>query len=1144
MGFIKKRWSIIVILLSVIISVVALAHWFWGGSILYFWDSFVPLDPYKSFDYIANIWRDGLFPGYTNAGWSWFIYWIIFFLPYPIFQSLSFSQFFLYFFLTVSSILGFYLFSNFLLSKIFINKDKYFLLKIVSFISAILYTFNPYTFFNFYFMFNPGAFLLAFFPLNILALYHLYPLNMEEGKKIFWALLFFSTLILLVPAFGVYVFFLQYMVWVFTYLVFFFLYSKSKILSKKTIEILYFFLLVILINLWWFYPAFLDLNRAYTDQSAFGTLNWFLQPFYSSQLLNSLRLLGSALMVNNKFSWTELYSNNIFTFPLFLFPFFFVLSFNLIKKRMNNMFLYMLVMTLVSLFIVKFNNPPLSGVLGFAFRNVPFFGGFRDAFQKAGIYFLPGYFVFISVGMVYVTEFVLNKKNKAYSFLLFLSLLIASIILTGPFFLFMKDNIRTEKFFYNEKQYKFSAKTSIPPEYHEIKQFLEGKCRGETILVVPRTGFVTDGVWEKYNTSFVGQDILSAITDCNFLSTAMFNSKAEAAIQVPYILLGKNNFSAFKNYLTQNNIAFVLIRKDYVPANLVNWTYVDPLKTEKQILTDNNFSKIFGNDFFSLYQVNNYNKETSGFNLTKDVAYVPTGIKSGLDYSAISELIGDIPQPVILDTQIPREKYQAESNLYAISTQCIGCIKIDPESYLKNPRITWFQKIKNYLKAIIVKPKSVSSDVEISMNILALDDFFQILLVDINNKNNKIGVDVNRYIDLWKGINSGIEKLDSDRFQKNSKYIEANNFLTLHKFAIFNLLNSPIVNNEKLFSTKESRNDLLKLFSFQKSLSQKFSEKSFQTDFNNQVYRLRLDIPKEEDYQCRVVAENENAKAKSIEIDGQTLSASAIEGKTPIHLEKGSYRVDLAYDLKQILDKKDLKIKGDVINEVRLGYLKEGKYRIRFTVPTIYKGKLITMVTKGKVSDAIVRQKDFNKFVSNRKYIDEMTKGSYGTFDYDKLLNIDSTVEGDTYLYIYFLDQEASEVVLKNFQIEGRANEEHFRYMCFFKEALRPGSTSVKTNKISPTKYMVEIPKHYKGFLIFNQTYNEDWVALGQNTNSLLPHFSSGYSNAWYLDGNQEENIFMVEYKRQRESVKAAAIFVSISVIGGVVYMLIKRKAK
>src|SRR3989338_5983349 len=104
----KNKFNLLVIVFSVILPVIAVMHWFWGGHILYFWDAYLPFDPRISFEHLFYLWRERLFPGYATASWSWIVYWLVFFLPYSLFHSLSISEFFMYVFLLSFSTINFY----------------------------------------------------------------------------------------------------------------------------------------------------------------------------------------------------------------------------------------------------------------------------------------------------------------------------------------------------------------------------------------------------------------------------------------------------------------------------------------------------------------------------------------------------------------------------------------------------------------------------------------------------------------------------------------------------------------------------------------------------------------------------------------------------------------------------------------------------------------------------------------------------------------------------------------------------------------------------------------------------------------------------------------------------------------------------
>ena len=1030
------------------------------------------------------------------------------------------------------------------MESFFTGKVNPLLIYVTAFIVGILYTFNVFTFFNFYFMFNPGAFVLALLPLNILALIKLYPVDGSSklNKNNLWMWIFFASLFGMSPGFTVYVFFLQYLIWIGLYLLFFWIVQGRRIFHSKTLEIILFYVVIILANLWWFFPAFLDISASYIGQSSFGTTYWFDRGFQPSQLLNVMRFLGSGLMINNKFSWNTFYEdNNLFTFPLFIFPFLLISSVVFLRNKMSNVLIFMLSMTLVSLFIVKFSNPPFALILSFAFHYVPFFGGFRDAFQKAGVYFIQGYFVFIAMGFVVVTNYLIGIKRRIILVFFILLCIAGSIIISGPFSLFFGNNTKTISFRVDNKKVTINAKTQVPTEYYSLKHYLEdNKCREESIAIVPRSGFITDEVWKKYGTSYIGQDMLAGLVDCNFISTAMFNEHAEYAIQAPYIQLQQGDFAAFKGYLEQVGIRYVLIRHNFVPYQPLAWVYVNPINVENRLANDKDFIKVYNDDFFTLFEDKNIKKQQFGFKITRDAIYLQSGLRSGPEYAAISKTIGS-REGVLLTYPYDQAKYEDRTIAQVISTDCLGCVKIEtPEDANRGLLFT----IKKYIKSIIHYKSDVPEDIRISLDIVNTDSLFSDLMASLDSDgfDSRLNDKINNYLNAWKVIDESIGGNVSDRFLRNNKYIEAYTALSFQTKTFFSYLSSKIP-WEKKFSNGPANMDFVPILDFQKKLLGHFSQNITEIDPSNNTYRLRLDIPKDGDYMCRALPMNKNIQIKNVTIEKRNLTPDEYQGKAKIKVKRGSYFVNVLYTESQMRKIDTLPLISEQINEVKIGRLEVGTYRISFNLPTSLDGKLFYVVTEGD------REKSFFEninhlenpgegFISND--IIEKKLGDAKKYEYTFIVNGESP--RDYYVYLFLLDSNNPQTEISNFSVSADVENGGIQFIC--SRDLRPASQVseiLSVTEDNPTHYAIQIPPGFKGFLTFNQVFNKDWIAYDSKKKRPFPHINSGYSNAWYVD-NAESNEIIVEYTRQKIHEVGGIVSIALLIIGGAIYVRMRRK--
>ena len=1137
-----QHFTLFVFIASLVISLFVTWHWFSGNKIMYFWDSYLPFDPKISFNQLFYFWQERIFPGAPTPGLSWFIYWGLVFLPGIFGFSLSTGQSLVYLLLLSLSILNFYLLTFFLLKKIFRESSEN-LLKVISFVAGLIYTFNIFTFFNFYFMFNPGAFLLTFLPLNFLSIFKIYPLTKEATRKYkFWLFLFFVSLLAITPAFGVYVFFLQYLVWLGFYLFIYWFKNRYGLIDKKTLELVVFCLLIIFLNLWWFVPAFINIKDAYSGASSFGTTSWFDQGFKDVELLNLVRGFGSALMANNEFSWSWLYKNQLFTFPLFLFPLLFLVGIKALGEKIaRDLLLFLLGLTLISLFIMKFSNPPLAWILGLAFHLIPFFGGFRDSVQKAGIFFELGYIIFIAIGIIFVLEFLKDKGKRLLFFCFFIFFFLSLVVLSGPYFLFMNDNIRTQNFSFQGKNYSIKEKTAVPPEYISLRNFFEDKCKGETVLEIPRSGFVTNAVWEKYGLSYAGQDILPSLISCNFLTTASFDSKSETFIQVPYLFLQKGDIKSFKQYLSQGGIKYILVRKDFVPQNLVTWTYVDPGVAEKQLEKDNDFVKIYKNDLVSVFEYKGVNGKQYGFGLTKNVLNLFSPIQNSQDYSQISKIL-DNSSAVFLDNKNSQNLFKDKANLDVISANCIGCVKISPGSTVENSGKSLFQDFKDFIKNIIGKPAPKSEEVKISLDILSADDVFKKIIGSVEEENsNKLKNYISINQNQWKDINKELLDYKGDRFSRNTKYIEASNFLTIEKNTMLNDLISQSFKKNEFLNKGDNMGIVQNFILFEGQLLANFQKNITETNLNTDDYKARLDVPRDGNYICQNSQVNNAASIKTVSVDGMKFNADQYSGKQEVNLKAGSYLLNINYDLKSVFQSDTENFKTGKFVPIGIGFLNEGKYSLSFNIPSGLEGRLLLAVAEGELS-----AEKLKALAETPKSTTDVRTADIIDLDYDRSNNfhrvftIDTPEQGNYYLYYYFLDPNLQEVQIKNLKVDSYIDDSYFRFVCITGTNKPDGIKISSVDKNSPTYYSLNIPKNYKGFLTFNQTYDKNWIAYYQDTGKQLVHIQNGYSNAWYVDGTNNKSKIIVEYTTQREIEEAGVL----SIIGFIGLFLIYLKIK
>src|SRR3989344_767937 len=969
------------------VSIASVYKWFSNGTILYYWDTLLPMSSSYALAFLYSFYP-GIFPGVSGSGLSWILYVFPLSLIQSTFNNLSLAQAFIYVVLIFFSVLNFYFLLNYISKLVFDKENKF--LRLFSLLFSVMYALNLYTFYYAYYLFNPDAYIIAFLPLNILALLRLFPLNQNEKIVHFkkWLLIFFVSLFLMSPGFTTYIFFIQYLGWNFIYLLFYFLISKEK-RKPKLLKSFIFFVLVILANLWWFLPAVLGLHSLYSSQRFTADSTFYIDPgSKNSNLLNSLRLIGSAMMNNNPFSWFSFYiDKNPFNFILFFFPFLILFLAYKIKSIINkNFLLFLLLMFLVSLFIVKLGNPPRADITIWLFKHIPFFDAFRDAQHKAGLFYAFSYFVLSFAGFYLLINYLSEKKKKVLKYLSFIFLIIGFVIVTGPFFLFRNDNIKKIDYEYNGKRYLFSAKTQIPKEYYDLKKILEKECTGETTIVIPRTSAITNAVWEKYGTSYIGQDVLSHFVNCNLISQKVGENNPDAFTNAPYVLLRNKDFTSFKNFLLQNNVSLVLIRKDNVPFYYTSWFYSDPKKTITEIKKDPDFQKLYENDFFNLYKLKTGTAKNFGFSVAKNIIYTNSSLTTAIDYAILSKTIGAQSGNLVFNTNDSLKKYSKSINQYVSIGNCVGCVQISPKSLLEeNSQPSALRSIKDFLKKYFkFLNKNETIDTKISKNLIYSNYEFNKLLLSIEDKKTD---ESRRNIISYKGyINEVLNLLKEYKgsfFDRNQKLLEANNFLTAQ--------NNNLVNVSSSVKDSNLRTLLNFLVIFQNNELNYVNKNIWQTNKKDKIYRLRLDIAKSGNYECNINLFTQGVFPSDVYL-GETSPTSINEN----HLfKRGSYPISVKYTTEKIADFPSVRLSS--IKEIELGNLTKGSYTLSFDTQSIKNPLFIVLINKK------INVNNFNNEISQKLGLNV----SYG----------------------YFLPGQFSEKIYKkDFHIDPISNEKYFLY--------------------------------------------------------------------------------------------------------------------
>lgn len=303
------------------------------------------------------------------------------------------------------------------------------------------------------------------------------------------------------------------------------------------------------------------------------------------------------------FTWviyTQWEPRSVLTFHKYFFKISYIISpyilylyiiFGLIKNKIKVATLAVTVAFLFFLFFIKASQEPFGEIFVYAYNHIPFFRVFRSPDTK------------FSFGIIFCLSLLLLNYSKEIKKPLFLLSVLFVIIIQGGLVFSGKAIIGEEK---NNSSDRIIA---IPNEYVEISKYLnKNTLPTGYVLTIPNNSFSTFILGPKE--IHIGQDVLPKLVNLPFL---MVNENSaltiEAYSRLKDILNDKNML-----YLETLPIRYVLIRYDNIDNN-ISYRYRNNTALKKSIIKkyytvieymDNNYEKVFQNDFFDLYENKNY----------------------------------------------------------------------------------------------------------------------------------------------------------------------------------------------------------------------------------------------------------------------------------------------------------------------------------------------------------------------------------------------------------------------------------------------------------------------------------------------------------------------------------------------------------
>ncbi|GFP36991.1 hypothetical protein HKBW3S44_00672 [Candidatus Hakubella thermalkaliphila] len=490
----------------------------------------------RVFDSIGFTWSN---TGSTGVPGGWGITLTLFYFLMAVLEEIGFSpalkQKFLFCSLLILSGLGMYFLMLILQGQ---KKDR-----LVALLSSLFYMFNFFSMAYIWTSLYSSLFLLPLMPWA-LALWA----RGLASKRFSFALLINLLFLIFVSVFNNPAFIIPFILFLFLFFLFHIVVNRKD--KKEIWDSLKFFAITgflgLFLNLWWIFTLVQQVPFAmkWVDLAAVDIIDSYKFMISVSDLASLLYVFRLTLSGNIFFDiFKSIYFLNIFIFISFLIPVLVLISPALTGKK-EKLVLFFLATSIVALFFSKGLQPPLGGIFGWIFENVPGFPMFRYFFEKFGTVLMFSYAVLFGVGMGNING-ILRKSCPSVVRGIFLSLLSVSILgayvfpmWTGDVFLLPHGKVRSV----------VSPYVRVPSEYGEADRWLAQKRDDFRLISFPfiRVYWVAyrweKGFWGTNPVSLLlGKPVVNQLlgipfNEINFMLPSLLLSQSDALLKVSSLL--------------------------------------------------------------------------------------------------------------------------------------------------------------------------------------------------------------------------------------------------------------------------------------------------------------------------------------------------------------------------------------------------------------------------------------------------------------------------------------------------------------------------------------------------------------------------------------------------------------------------------
>ncbi len=363
-----------------------------------------------------------------------------------------------------------------------------------------------------------------------------------------------------------------------TYFIYHLFTIKFKIDKITIIQNLTLLLLIILANLFWFFPLSTQLLHIYKTTNAgssqFTALNF-------GNLFDHFRLIGS-------WAWRDRYYLSLYyPFSTEYDKFFLILStyfvsifsfIYLFKKNKNSFQIYFLFLSLISYLLLSGTKGPFGFIYQFLYDNNPLFKMFREPFLK----FTFLYIFAIAFGLLFSVVYV-RQKIKNDLIVNFIIMIITIAVLINAYPLFNTQAMPIGK--WNAGQSSYVLK--VPDYWLEAKKYIEKNLSDERLMVLPYNNYSGIYNWE------LGTNLVGNATDflINVSTIKAWDTDQTVSGKVIKLLIDpKNNNINLKYNLGFLNSRYLLQEND------AEWRYsggaILPPSQMNSFILKNGFKKV------------------------------------------------------------------------------------------------------------------------------------------------------------------------------------------------------------------------------------------------------------------------------------------------------------------------------------------------------------------------------------------------------------------------------------------------------------------------------------------------------------------------------------------------------------------------